>query len=69
MCTYVRTYVRPLPDVRRRGVASPLTSMSQRAHIVVVLSYHKVEAEQQLKATIARTAGSRRAWLGRGDSG
>ena len=40
-----------------------------RWHIVVVLSYHKVEVEQQLKATITRTFWSRRAWLGKGDSG
>ena len=49
MCTYVRTYVRPLLDVRRHGAASPLTShVTKRGHFVVVLSYHKVEAEQQL---------------------
>ena len=33
MCVYVRTYVRPLPDVRRRSAASPLTShVITRAH-------------------------------------
>ena len=67
---YVRTHVhvRTLPDVRKHSAASPLTShVTKRGHVVVVLSYHKVEAEH--KATIARTAGSRRAWLGRGDSG
>ena len=46
-CARVRTYVRPLPDVWRCGAASPLTSqVTKRGHIVVVLSYHKVEAEQ-----------------------
>ena len=34
----VCVYVCPLPDVRRRGAASPT-----KGQIVVVLSYHKVE--------------------------
>ena len=64
---YVRTSIAECPEARR-GVPVDL-NVTKRGCIVVVLSYHKVEAEQQLKATIARTAGSRRAWLGRGDSG
>ena len=65
---YVRKYVRPLPDVQRCGIPIDL-NITKRRYIVVVLSYLKVGAEQQLKATIAWTAGSRHAWLGRGDSG
>ena len=63
--------VRPLPEVRRRGAASPLTSyVTKRGHTVVVLSYHKVRGG----ATITRLrslepARSRRTWLGRGDCG
>ena len=46
----MRVYVRPLPDVLRRIAASPLTShVTKRGHIVVVLSYHKAEVEQQLQ--------------------
>ena len=46
----MRVYVRPLPDVLRRIAASPLTShVTKGGHIVVVLSYHKVEVEQQLQ--------------------
>ena len=65
MCMYVHTSIAGCPEVRR-GIPVDL-NVTKRGHIVVVLSYHKVEAEQQLKATIARTAGSRHAWLGRGD--
>ena len=52
-------YVRPLPEVRRRGGASPLTSyVTKRGHTVVVLSYNKVRARG------GAATGSRRVWLG-----
>ena len=63
--TYVRTFIAGCPEARR-GVPVDLNA-TKRGHIVVVLSYHNVEAEQQLKATIARTTRSRRTWLGSGD--
>ena len=67
MCTYVCT----LPDVRRRSAASPLTShVTQReAHCGRSIISQGQRRSNSYKATIARTAGSRRAWLGRGDRG
>ena len=61
VCVYVRTSIAGCPEAQR-GIPVDL-NVTKKGHIVVVLSYHKVEAEQQLKATIAQTAGSRRAWL------
>ena len=60
---YVRMSVAGCPEARR-GVPVDIT---KRGHIVVVLSYHKVD--NNYKAMIARTVGSRHAWLGRGDRG
>ena len=62
MC--VCTSVAGSPEARR-GVPVDLTS--QREGTLVMLSYHKVRGNY--KATIAQTAGSRCAWLGRGDRG
>ena len=64
------TYVHPLPDVRWRGVASPLIPhVTKRGHTVVVLT--RSEAEQQLQGhdrsnslVQARMARQRRSQLG-----
>ena len=56
-------YVAGCPEAWR-GVPVDL-NVTKRGQIVVVLSYHKVEAEQQRSQLL----GSRRAWLGRGNSG
>ena len=69
-CACVRTFVRPLPDVRRRGAASPLTSTSQkRAHYG-----HTVILQGRGGATIkghdhSNSRVQARMATGRGDSG
>ena len=56
---YVRTYVAGSPEAQS-------AHLKERAHGgCAVIS----QGQKQSKATIARTAGSRRAWLGRGDRG
>ena len=67
----VHTYVRPLPEVQRHGVASLLTShVTKRGHTVVVL-ITRSEVEQQLQGhdrlnsrVQARMARQRRSRLG-----
>ena len=67
MCTYVCIYIRPLPEVRRRGVPVDLIRHKEGAHYDRAVISQGQRRSNSYKATIARTAGSRHAWLGRGD--
>ena len=63
MCTYAGH-----PEAWR-GFPVDLTRHKQRAHYDRAVISQGQRRSNNYKATIARTAGSRRAWLGRGDRG
>ena len=70
-CTYVhvRTYVTGSPEARR-GVPVDLTRHKERADCGrAVISQGQRQSNNNYKATIAQTARSRHAWLGRGNRG
>ena len=66
--TYVCTSVAGSSEARC-GIPVDLTCHKERAHCGCAVISQGQRRSNNYKATIARTAGSRRAWLGRGDCG